>query len=418
MVLNRKNTVKKEKKPLFKKGEMPAVRINFYIAALMLLMLGIVFTILTARSSLSSLLFTGTFIVLFVMLVDFCVCRGGINPVLLLFIALCAFNVIVTTWNFSFGYFKKLIMFVCTIAFFYIISLAKINKTTVKIVMIVNLILSAVYFIAYRFMGARVYRGESLILNFANPNFAGLYVLQSCLYCILGFFYFKNIIVKALCVGLEVFLLSLLFATRTRSCQIALVCFVAFVCFNLFFFNKIKITKVMSWILLVSPIIIAAVYLYMSKTGAIEIFSFMEDAGKPLDSREIVWKRGLEVFRDNVFLGKYYEISNGTGQSQMLNTHLDVLISYGIIPFALFIYLLCAFVERIRKEATTVFQKNALLAFYATIIMGAFEAALVSGGLGLYILVGGFLILAKYNPNEEKAENEDEKVNLAEEAEA
>ncbi len=402
MALNITDTTKIETRALAEEREMSERRVKFYITVLMCLMLGIVFTILTARPSLSSLLFACTFLTMFAMLADFCFCRGRINIVFVVFVVLCALNVTVTTWNFSFDYYKKLIMLICTVTFFYIISFIKISKATARTVMILNLSLAAIYFIAYRFLGANIYLGESLILNFANPNFAGLYVLQSCLYCALAFFYFKKPIIKALCVVLEIFLIFLLFATRTRSCQIALVCFGLLIVLNLIFFNKIKISKVLSWILLVSPIIIAALYLYMSETGAIRIFEFMEESGKPLDSREITWKRALDVFKDNVFLGKYYEISNGTGQSQMLNTHLDILISYGIVPFLLFIYLLCKFIEPIRKGAKTVFQKNALLAFYATIIMGSFEAALVSGGLGLYILVGGFLILAKYDPNGEK----------------
>lgn len=416
MTLNRTNTINMGKKSLLKEWEMPAGRVNFYVTLLMCLMLGIVFTILTARPSLSSLLFTGTFLVMLAMLLDFCLCRGRINLIFVVFAVLCTINVTVTTWNFSFGYFKKLIMFMCTMIFFYIISAVKVNKATVKIVMIVNLLLAALYPVAYRFLGANVSWSDSLTLNFANPNFAGLYLLQSCLYCILGFFYFKSPVIKVFCVGLEVFLVSLLLATRTRSCQIALACFLLLVVCNLLFFNKIKIGKVMSWILLIAPIIIMVIYLYMSETGAIRIFAFMEEPGKSLDSRESSWKRFLEIYKDNIFLGKYYEISGGTGQSQLLNTHLDVLVSYGIVPFALFIYLLCSFVEKIRKGANTVFQKNALIAFYATIIMGAFEAALVSGGLGLYLLVGGFLILAKYDPSSEKAEKEEPKIILTEEA--
>ena len=49
-----------------------------------------------------------------------------------------------------------------------------------------------------------------------------------------------------------------------------------------------------------------------------------------------------------------------------------------------------------RKIARSKSQKASLFAFYAIIIMGTFEAALVSGGLGMDILSSGFLILARH----------------------
>ena len=79
----------------------------------------------------------------------------------------------------------------------------------------------------------------------------------------------------------------------------------------------------------------------------------------------------------------------------MLNTHLDVLASYGIVVFILFM----SFLRKIGVYTSSVSNSSqnfiALAGFFACIIAGSGEAALVSGGTGIYILIGGLLLFAR-----------------------
>ena len=72
-----------------------------------------------------------------------------------------------------------------------------------------------------------------------------------------------------------------------------------------------------------------------------------------------------------------------------------------ITIIVLFIVMLNSIIKNILAGINTVFQKRALFAFFAVIFMGTFEAALVSGGTGLYVMSGAFIVLARYCPENE-----------------
>ena len=85
--------------------------------------------------------------------------------------------------------------------------------------------------------------------------------------------------------------------------------------------------------------------------------------------------------------------------SQMHNTHLDILVSYGTVILILTCYLLHSVIRSAdgenMKEETMV-----RLCFCGTIIMGMGEAALFSGGLGIYLFAGMFLLLCNRDRSE------------------
>ena len=137
-------------------------------------------------------------------------------------------------------------------------------------------------------------------------------------------------------------------------------------------------------------------YLYLSKIQFLDnFFDFLDlGEGKAVSSREMIWEFGLKYFYDHPLLGSYYHISKGSGISQLHNTHLDILVSYGLVPALFFIALLYRALERILANSPTKLSNISIFAFFAIIIQGSFEAALVSGGVGLYILSFGFLLIA------------------------
>jgi O-antigen ligase len=188
------------------------------------------------------------------------------------------------------------------------------------------------------------------------------------------------------------------YQTSARSTFVALFVFAVFALFDAVHKKNICISPNVSWFVLWSPLLLALGYLLLFETGFVEkYFSFMDfGEGKALDARLEIWGRALKAFSEHPLLGAYYEISDGTGMSQLHNTHLDTLVSYGLLPFVLFMTLICRGVRKILPYADTSLSKISLFAFYTIILQGTFEAALVSGGVGLYIMSFGFLLLAKY----------------------
>ena len=120
----------------------------------------------------------------------------------------------------------------------------------------------------------------------------------------------------------------------------------------------------------------------------------MISEGKTVDSRYYVWKYAFNNFKSSPIFGAYNQISNGTGTSQMFITHLDILASYGIIVFILTSYFFYQIVKNVNSRSHDIKSKIFLLSFIAVLILGMCEAALVSGGLSIHILVGDFLIIA------------------------
>lgn len=143
------------------------------------------------------------------------------------------------------------------------------------------------------------------------------------------------------------------------------------------------------------PILLVAVYRYLLNAWWFQrIFSFLVSDGKGLDSRLAVWNPALESLKTHLILGNYSGISHGTGASQLHNTHLDVICSYGVIPFILFLYMIYSVCRKAAAQPMNVFNYYALCGFMSVIVMGSFEAAVVAGAMGMNILTAGLMILA------------------------
>lgn len=151
------------------------------------------------------------------------------------------------------------------------------------------------------------------------------------------------------------------------------------------------------------PLIFAIIYMVQIYNPIIgESLNFLSSLGKGLDSRFSIWSNAFEVIKNNFVFGNYNKISEGTGMSQLHNTHIDVIASYGCFVFVAFIIYLYKITFRIAKSCETRLQKIALASFFAVLIMGSGEAAFVSGSVGMYILSCSFLLIARYKPNNER----------------
>jgi membrane protein insertase Oxa1/YidC/SpoIIIJ len=119
----------------------------------------------------------------------------------------------------------------------------------------------------------------------------------------------------------------------------------------------------------------------------------MVEEGKNLDSRVEVWGPALTNLARSPIIGAYSQITDGTGLAQMHNTHLDIACSYGIPVLVAVCMLLFRWLNQRNQTYKSKSGIAYMLGFACAIIMGMGEAALFSGSLGLYILVGGFLLL-------------------------
>ena len=104
----------------------------------------------------------------------------------------------------------------------------------------------------------------------------------------------------------------------------------------------------------------------------------------------------FDSFWQHPITGNYSGISGGSGASQMHNTHVDVLCSYGIFAAILFMQNLYQNMRSVNSCIKSSYQHAAFCAFAAIIIMGTFEAAVVAGAMGLNLLTVSLLVLAKY----------------------
>lgn len=368
------------------------------------LMFGICLSMVLQRSSLVSRLFYLTFFVLAFSLVLQLYFKPSLNELHVLaigLIVLAFFHVALQANTLSFGYYKKLIMFSCTALMVPFFDAVSITKKQVHQILVINLCIAAIYPLMYFVKGTPGYLGRYLTFHFGNPNAAAMFLLHSVLYCCIAAYYFKKPFVRLLSLTLALLLVYFIYLTEARSCYIALVFFAGLVFLNIVLKKHVRFSPALSLLILLLPLIIALLYMAVVDSGLLEKwFSFLAGEGKKLDSRAAIWARAMNAISRKPLFGDYYGISGGSGMSQLHNTHLDTLASYGLVPFAMFITLLYKGVARVLPFTTTSFSRMALFAFFAVIIQGTFEAALVSGGTGLYIMTFGFLLLAKYDPEQ------------------
>jgi len=371
------------------------------------LVFGICLCMVLQRSDVVSRLFYLTFFVLAFGLALQLYHKPRLNELHILaigLIVLAFFHVALQADTLSFGYYKKLIMFACTVLMIPFLDAISITKKQVHWILGINLCIALIYPVMYFTRGNPGYLGRYLTFHFSNPNAAAMFLLHSLLYCTIAVYFFKNWLLRLPLLGLTLVLGYFIHLTEARSCYIALAFFAGLVFLNIGLKKNVNISPLFSLLVVLLPLLFALVYMAVVDSGLLEKwFSFLIGEGKKLDSRAAIWTRAINAMKGNPLFGDYYGISGGRGMSQLHNTHLDTLASYGVVPFVMFILLLYKGVARVLPFTTTTLSRMALFAFFAVIVQGTFEAALVSGGTGLYIMTFGFLLLAKYEKYERKS---------------
>lgn len=303
----------------------------------------------------------------------------------------------------SFSYFKKFIMFSMTLLYLQACSRTQLSEKLERFFKRLTECVVIYLILAFFFMREAVFRFEewsSVYLTFGlgNPNLAGLFV--SCLY-MLEFprlFQREKWHYKALQITLTVVLSIFTVMTGSRNSIIVIllytVCCVVLLFVRRRWIGMIRFGWIPTIVVILIPLLFMAAYMVLVYNESVqEAFSFITGKGKDLDSRVEIWEPALQNLARSPIVGAYSQISNGTGAAQMHNTHLDIACSYGIPVLVMVCVLLFRWLNQRNQTYESKTGIAYMLGFACAIIMGMGEAALFSGSLGLYILVGGFLLL-------------------------
>ena len=369
------------------------------LSEIALVSLIVLFTILNIPS-----MITISFALSFIVLLLYTIGRVGTHRFdlyALMLIVLSVANVTInallsTDVTYGFDYFKKVIMFAEFILLLYYSSADRAEEGTSEKLLKITSLVGALLILSYYVGGNDTTYAGGITLGFTNPNFTGMWLLHFAVYAFLMMVYPKSrFTVKALSLILIFAVIWLIVLTKARSCILGITVFL-FLCL---LGRKVKYrvlqNRLFQFVVVGFPIIIVMLYLYLlSSSWFTWAFSFAISEGKGLDSRLAVWVPAIEYWKNSIILGDYCGISGGTGLSQMHNTHLDVLCSYGLMPFLLFLRVIYSCIKKSVNRSLDYFKYCALCGFVSVLTMGTFEAAMVSGSMGMNILTAGLLILS------------------------
>lgn len=344
--------------------------------------------------------------------------RKGLQRTDLLMIILAALaaacvliDLLINKGSLSFSYLRKLIMFIMTLLF-----LQSVNKIRpdwrlaefLQVAVDILTVLMAFMFVAFH---QRMYLINGIVsryltFGFGNPNALAMYLAPMFMltFCTLMKRDGKpkvRLFRLAVLAAQGVFVL----ATQSRNALMMLMLF-GVVALYVILQEKIEARtgrhiplsypSWLAWVIGLFPIIFAVLYMALIGTDWIgKIFGFMVTEGKELDSRVKEWSPAFEVIFKSPIIGSYFNISDGTGSSQMHSTHVDTAACYGI-P----VMLLMGFMQKIYIHQNGKVYRNKvnflyMTAFCCSLLMGTFEAAVYSGGLGVYVFALIFLALSK-----------------------
>ena len=322
------------------------------------------------------------------------------NDILVLLTAMLAFVCVLADCAISYGqlslaYLRKGIMFAMTLLFFGAVSRFRADAGTVRFVHLVSELLTAIFAVMFLLCRQRMYWVDGvpsnyLTFGFSNPNLATLfltmlYMLQLCR--MRSERRWRHGVWAAV-------LLAFVAETGSRNALLT----VAMVTVWALWGRKketIRIGGVAAGVIAWAPMMFGVVYMAAVSSEWVQaVLSFLYEEGKDLDSRVEVWQRAWSAIAASPLLGAYHAISDGTGLSQMHNSHLDLGASYGLAV----LILVCMLLRRWLRGGRNIY----ILGFAGALLLGIGEAAVFSGGLGIYIFAGSFLLLAKGETDENR----------------
>lgn len=356
----------------------------------------------------TSISFALSFIVVFVTWMLHLKDSNLIDVLAVLIVVASLIGPVITCNELFFGYFKNWLMFISVFLYFSVCIKIRINQITAKKLFKINLFVTIVCLVAYILFRDEAFYVSNigvryLKFGFYNPNSLALFLLCLALsgICHFSFYYEKKYrLIKCIYI---LFFAVLISQTLSRTALLALFLFLLiFVIFKRKNRHFVPRNNVFNLIVVLFPLLFSLIYMLLVDTLAKSgIFAFMISEGKGLDSRQSVWTYALDLLKASPIWGSYGELVTSTQFSQMHNSHLNVLVSYGFVVFLLVLVFLFIVLSDICKASRTNKTELSAWAFIICLILGAGEAVLFSGGLSFYLLVGQFLLLCNSYGNEE-----------------
>ena len=367
--------------------------------------------IMLDKDDLSSLLFNASFIVVG-MHFAWHLASGKMGkkaiPDFLLYLSMVvlafAFVAISTESGFTFNYIKKFIIFCIVFLLFYIYSQEKINKETAKAVTFVFYAATIFFIVFFFFMGGNEKTNGELhsryiTMGFNNPNLAGMWLGTMIYFLAISVGMAKNKFFKIFTVMLMAVMLYMITVTECRNALLSLA-----VVLLLWIMHKIRKNKSFKpWSILfviVLPLIFVGLYFAVLKTDLVDALEFLVSEGKNLDSRVRIWGNGLKTI-DGIKLitGNYYAEGNKTGEFQLHNISLDILVAYGVIVFILSVLYITKLLVPAAKKTPKNVLNFGILCFFGVWLFGLGEAAFITGGGGIYLPSCLLFSMAYYTEN-------------------
>lgn len=349
----------------------------------------------------TSLAFAASFIVVF-LLWGLHIKKANFTDILTVFIILFSLiGVIITCTSFSPSCFSNWLIFAAVFLYFSVCLKIKIKKSTITTLFIINFVVAAFCILAYLFKYESAFYVTNigvryLTFGFSNPNALAIFLVVIVLTG-MQFFSFKKIrfgFLMEIC--FVAFFVYLILLTLSRTSLLAIGFFIVI---SIVFVRKkhyyLPTNKVFKVVVTLFPLLFAIIYMkvidLINQNGAL---AFMVGEGKGLDSRQDVWNSAFELFEKSPIFGSYGELLTSSEFPQMHNSHINVLVSYGLIVFVLVMIFLFVVLSRSIKNGRGNQGALSVWAFIVCLILGSGEAILFSGGLSFYLLVGQFLLLS------------------------
>lgn len=325
-----------------------------------------------------------------------------IDLLALLIICLSFAGVMITCESLSIAYLNKWLMFSTVFLYFSTCLKIKLKTASVKFLFKMNSALIVIMLFSYIWRYKDIFYVTNsgvryLTYYFYNPNAAALFLVTIGITAVIYFEFYNvefSMQKKLFCVILCLFLLL---QTQSRT---SLITFTVFIMISLFFTCKKNIylpqNKIFYFIIASFPMLFSIVYL--NTIDVIEqstVVNFLISEGKGIDSRQYVWEYALELFKASSILGAYGYTVTSSVFLQMHNSHLEVLVSYGVPVFILVVLFLYLILINSVPDNYKKGNVMSMWAFVIILILGCGEAILFSGGLSFYLLAGQFLIFSR-----------------------
>lgn len=312
--------------------------------------------------------------------------------------------------TFSFSYVRKVIMFMMTLLYLQVMSKLRpdwrLEEFFQMLVDLLTLLMIVMLFLCWEDMH-RINGVVSRYMTFGfdNPNMVAMYLAPMYMMTFCSQLKSGNSKVVLFRRCLLLVQVALILGTQSRNALLVIVLFtaVALVVLSrgkIHQITGIRITlrygRLLSWMIALFPIAFAVLYMVLIDSEWVsKLFGFMVSEGKDLDSRVKEWAPAFAVILKSPLIGSYYGISGGTGSSQMHNTHVDTAACYGIPVMLIMCYMQKCYIFQGGKKYKYKGNFLYMAAFCCSLLMGTFEAAIYSGGLGIYVFALIFLALSR-----------------------